>query len=274
MAEVLIDFNEQYPFAGTILLFVFILALTGFCAHLFVKIVKRVTSRDDIPLSSSSIFVNITRAAIWLLGISIALDRCFNIDASAFIAALGVGGIAISLGFQDTLSNLIGGLQISLAGLVQPGDYVEVLGQQGRVSDVTWRHTTILDADGYKHLIPNSLINKNSLINFGNTAIVSIPFVVPCATNLVDFTDKACAAVRQAIGDDLVSETSPCVRFNGNVIGGIQGTIDVTIERGQKGAGVVRTIMTQAVSHLIAEAAAPLEEPAVQAGKDQAADNK
>ena len=40
--------------------------------------------------------------------------------------ALGIGGIAISLGFQDTLSNLIGGLQVSLLRIIKPGDNIEV----------------------------------------------------------------------------------------------------------------------------------------------------
>ena len=40
------------------------------------------------------------------------LDSCFGVDTSSLITALGVGGIAVSLGFQDTLSNFIGGLHV------------------------------------------------------------------------------------------------------------------------------------------------------------------
>ena len=76
---------------------------------------------------------------------SIILDACFNIDASALITALGVGGIAVSLGFQDTLSNLIGGLQMTFMGIIKPGDNIEVGSEKGVVQDITWRHTTIKD---------------------------------------------------------------------------------------------------------------------------------
>ncbi|MBS4844300.1 MAG: mechanosensitive ion channel, partial [Collinsella sp.] len=74
------------------------------------KTLRHLLNRDDNPLPASSIFINIARAVIWMIGGSFILDNCFGINANALVAALGVGGIAISLGFQDTLSNLIGGM--------------------------------------------------------------------------------------------------------------------------------------------------------------------
>lgn len=52
-----------------------------------------------------------------MVGGSVMLSTCFGIDVSAAITALGIGGIAISLGFQDTISNLIGGVQVSCCAL-------------------------------------------------------------------------------------------------------------------------------------------------------------
>ena len=87
--------------------------------------------------------MNIVRGAVWFLGICIMLSTCFNVNVSAAITALGIGGIAISLGFQDTISNLIGGLQVSLMRIVKPGDNIEVGSSSGVVKDVTWRHTSL-----------------------------------------------------------------------------------------------------------------------------------
>ena len=53
------------------------------------------------------------------------LSTCYGVDVSAAITALGIGGIAISLGFQDTIANLIGGLQVSLLRIIKPGDNIE-----------------------------------------------------------------------------------------------------------------------------------------------------
>ena len=58
-----------------------------------------------------------------------------------------------SLGFQDTLSNLIGGLQVSLLRIIKPGDNIEVGSATGVVKDITWRHTTIRNGAGEEVLL-------------------------------------------------------------------------------------------------------------------------
>ena len=95
---------------------------TAVAAKVVSKTLNHLLNRDDNPLPASSIFINIARAVIWMIGGSFILDNCFGINANALVAALGVGGIAISLGFQDTLSNLIGGMQVTFMGIIKPGD--------------------------------------------------------------------------------------------------------------------------------------------------------
>ncbi len=99
-------------------------------------------------MPSSSIFVNIARGAVWLMGVCIMLSTCFGVDVSAAITALGIGGIAISLGFQDTISNLIGGLQVSLLRIIKPGDNIEVGSSSRRGEGHYLRHTTIRNGEG------------------------------------------------------------------------------------------------------------------------------
>lgn len=152
--------------------------ITALVTKIATRIIRHILNRDENPLPSSTIFVNIVRTAIWLLGGSIILDNCFGINANAFVAALGVGGIAISLGFQDTLSNLIGGLQVSFTGLVKPGDNIEVGGKTGVVEDVTWRHTTIRDSIGQCIVVPNSVISKNTLVHLLPAGRVVVPVAI------------------------------------------------------------------------------------------------
>lgn len=141
-----------------------ILAITAIVSMLVTKFLRKILHYNkENNLPSSSIFVNIARAAIWIIGICIMLSTCFNVDVSAMIAALGVGGIAISLGFQNTLSNLIAGLQISLMRIVKPGDIINVASDTGVVKDVNWWNTTIIDESGNTILIPNSKLVTSSL---------------------------------------------------------------------------------------------------------------
>lgn len=127
------------------------------------RVIKKLMQVDGLPIPESSIIVNIVRIVIWVLGISIMLSACFNVDVNALLAALGVGGIALSLGLQDTIRNFFGGLQVTLMGIVRPGDHVIVDGVEGIVQDVTWRQTVVKDYDNLTHLIPNAIINATTV---------------------------------------------------------------------------------------------------------------
>lgn len=151
---------------STLITAAIILLITALVAHLLTRVLKTVLNRSANPLPSYSIFINIGRVSVWIIGVCIILSSCFNVNVSAAVAALGVGGIAISLGFQSTLSNLIGGLTLSLTKLFQPGDRIEVSGFTGIVKDMTWRHTTLLTDKGDEVVIPNSVINTSALVMY------------------------------------------------------------------------------------------------------------
>ena len=118
------------------------------------KVVKRalhaLLDHPENPLPASSLIINIGRGVVWVIGGSIILQSCFGINPNALVTALGVGGVALSLGLQDTLSNLIGGIQMTLMGVVRPGDNIEIGSETGVVTDVGLRHTTIITKLGDK----------------------------------------------------------------------------------------------------------------------------
>lgn len=179
--------------------------ITVITARIAARALQHILSRDSNPLPSSSIIVNIARAAIWIIGGSVILDACFGINANALVTALGVGGIAVSLGFQDTLSNLIGGLQVTFMGIVRPGDNIEVGAEAGVVQDVTWRHTTIRDSLGQTVIIPNSVISKTALVHLLPPSRVVVPFAVPRgqelggeASSIEELTDRVTELARTA----------------------------------------------------------------------------
>ena len=140
-----------------------IVIATAVLAHMVTKLLRRLISADGVPLPSSSIVVNIARVVIWVLGLSIMLSSCFNVDVNGLFAALGIGGVALSLGLQDTIKNLIGGVQVTLMKIVQPGDHVIIGSTEGIVQDVSWRQTVVKDYENIVHLIPNAVINSSEV---------------------------------------------------------------------------------------------------------------
>ncbi|MBR2834709.1 MAG: mechanosensitive ion channel [Coriobacteriales bacterium] len=161
-----------------LLIAVIILVITAIVAHYARKLITKLLSRDGVELPSSSILINIAYTVIWASGIAFMLSFCFNVDINGLIAALGVGGIALSLGLQDTLKNLIGGLMVTILGIVQPGDHVIVGSVEGIVQDVTWRQTVVKDYENTIHLIPNATINSSGISKVEPSFIVSSTLVI------------------------------------------------------------------------------------------------
>ncbi len=242
--------QEQYPVLETLLIIAIVMLITWIVEHCIFKVLSHMGKRKNDPLPSSSIFANIARICIWFLGVATALKICFNVDITAFVAAMGVGGIAISLGFQDTLLNLIGGLQVSMGRLVEPGQYIQVLNQCGRVTDISWRHTTILDSDGKTHMIPNSLMNKNSLVDIGSTGEVQVPFLIPVSTDVHDFTRDVEDALLKSL-DGQLGPRGIKVQFDGQIYGGLSGNVVADIIRTQMDASTARDKISRAIDPVL-----------------------
>jgi small-conductance mechanosensitive channel len=108
-------------------------------------------------------------ARVLLVSISvIMLLSLYNINVNALIAALGVGGLALSLAAQDTLSNVISGIMIMLDQPFRVGDRIEIqgLGTWGDVVDIGLRSTRIRTRDNRLVIVPNNTISTDQVVNY------------------------------------------------------------------------------------------------------------
>lgn len=96
-------------------------------------------------------------AFIFVVG-GLALLRFFGINATAALAGLGIGGIAVALSAQKTLENVIGGLSIIFDEAVKVGDTVRIGTMTGAVEYVGLRSTRIRTVDRTVVTIPNGQI--------------------------------------------------------------------------------------------------------------------
>lgn len=237
-------------FLGKIIAAIVILVIVGAVSHVMVKWLRHIMQRDSNPIPQSSIFVNITRGIIWGVGICLVLDSCFNVNMSALIAALGVGGIALSLGFQDTLSNLIGGVQISFMRIVQPGDNIQVGNNKGVVQDVTWRHATIKNRNGETVVIPNSVISKNAVVHLPPPERISVPFMALSSNDLDSMAEQIVQIAHEIAAQyaEIVSE--PNVLFTEVTAEGIMGKVLLEIDDAEQ-ATPVSDAITRAIAPIV-----------------------
>ena len=126
-----------------------------------VRAIKRIFEKGEVP--KGTIFINIARGLIWFLALLSVLQPVFGVAPTGFVAALGIASIAITLGMQDTIANVLAGLTLMFMHVFEVGDWIEVNGYQGVVVDITWRATTIRSLIGDTIVIPNSVLGANTM---------------------------------------------------------------------------------------------------------------
>lgn len=228
-----------------------VVIVVAVACHILVKTVQRVLAHESTSLSQTTIMINIVRIVVWGLALCFIADVCFDVNMNAAIAALGVGGIAISLGFQNTLSNLFGGILITMTHVVKPGDHVSVSGNKGIVQDVNWSYTTIHNSLNQTVIIPNSVMASNAVTHLPAPNHVFVPIVVMCELgNVDDLAEKIKHAALDAANSVAKVTKEPSVTFS--MIGekGLSGSILLTIDDGSKSSAATDAV-TRAVAPLI-----------------------
>jgi len=104
---------------------------------------------------------------IVIIGTLIQILHLINVNVTALIAGISIGGLALALAAKDTVSNLIGSLMVFMDKPFQIGDYIEVDGFGGTVKEVGFRSTRIQTKDTSVISIPNGKIANTALVNKG-----------------------------------------------------------------------------------------------------------
>ncbi|MCW5555768.1 MAG: mechanosensitive ion channel family protein [Verrucomicrobiae bacterium] len=94
----------------------------------------------------------------------VTLDN-LEVNITAAIASLSIGGLAVGLAAQDTLANLFGGISIFLDKPFRIGDRVQLDGVDGPVESIGLRSTRVRNLDGHLISIPNKTMGNATITN-------------------------------------------------------------------------------------------------------------
>jgi len=90
-----------------------------------------------------------------------------NVNVTALIAGISIGGLALALAAKDTVQNLFGSAMIFIDRPFQVGDYIIAGGHEGTVVEVGFRSTRIMQIDTSIVSIPNGAVADMPLTNLG-----------------------------------------------------------------------------------------------------------
>jgi MscS family membrane protein len=129
-------------------------------------------SGETGPMDAALLLAQRAGKALLVIVSIIMILGNFGVNVSALVATLGIGGLAISLAAQDTLSNMVSGIMILMDQPFRIGDRIEIQGLTaglntwGEVVDIGLRSTRIRTSDNRMVIVPNSNISKNQVINY------------------------------------------------------------------------------------------------------------
>ncbi len=143
-----------------------ILSVTLVAANASARLITYSIQKAEIPIPLTGLSQAVIKGSILTIGLLIVLGT-LGVSITPLITALGVGGLAVALALQDSLSNLFSGIHILMEKPIRVGDFIKLeSGQEGIVKDIGWRTTRILMRPNNLVIIPNNKLAQSVLTNY------------------------------------------------------------------------------------------------------------
>jgi len=158
--------HDLFPIVNKILFSILIISVTLVVAKISVKFIKLYAEKPGSAMPMTGLTRTLIYGLVLSIGIMILLNT-LGISVTPLLTTLGIGGLAVALGLQDTLSNLFAGFYVTAAKQVRVGDYIQLeTGEEGYVVDIGWRTTKLKPLHDNLILVPNSKIGQAIITNY------------------------------------------------------------------------------------------------------------
>lgn len=168
-----------------------ILVLATIISNVFRAFMHRYFERSSrllhVDPTRYKFFKNAVSFIIYLVAVTIIFYTIPELKTIGMSLFAGAGILAIIIGFasQAAFSNIISGIFIVTSKPFRVGDFIKISDEFiGTVEDITLRHTVIRNNENRRIIIPNAVINNQTIIN----------------SNIVD--EKVCSLIDMSISYD------------------------------------------------------------------------
>jgi len=136
---------------------------------------------------------------IWIVA-GLMILKEMNFDVRPLLAGAGVAGVAIGLGAQNIIKDVLGGVFLMMENQLRVNDVAVINGKTGLVEEINLRTTVLRGEDGAVHIFPNGVIQGLS-----NLTREYSYYVFNLSVSYSEDTDRV-VSVLQEIGAELSQE--------------------------------------------------------------------
>lgn len=205
VVDLSIEFGPKAVTAGIIM------AVGFFVARSVGRVFERWLQKLHLEPPVQLLLLRVVRLLIFGMFLILALQN-LGVQLLPLIAGLGVAGAGIALAMQGVLGNLAAGLTIIFTRPFRVGEYVEMVGVEGRVEAIELFSTKLSNPDRSQIVIPNRKIVGEILHNYGTIRQLDIVVGVAYGTDL----NAALAAVNRVLNANTraLKDPAPVVRVS------------------------------------------------------------
>jgi small-conductance mechanosensitive channel len=139
-----------------------IIAIMGLVNNLVFESARPSTWQSKVP----GLLRDLLRLLLVAIGLAMVYSIVWGQEIGGAIAALGVTSIVVGLALQEPLGNLFSGLVLLMERPFEVGETIEVGSVAGEVKEINWRSAHIEALGGAIQVVPNSTLNKETILNF------------------------------------------------------------------------------------------------------------
>jgi small conductance mechanosensitive channel len=158
------------------------------------RMMDRMLKRLQLELPIRQLLLRIVRLLVLGLFVIMALQN-LGVELLPLIAGIGLAGAGIALAMQGVLSNIVAGLTIIFTRPFRVGEYIQIVGVEGKVDSIQLFSTTLSHTDMSRVVIPNRKIAGEILHNYGQIRQLELMVGVAYETEL----NKALSTVTEIL---------------------------------------------------------------------------
>jgi small conductance mechanosensitive channel len=182
-----------------------------FVARWIGEIFQRWLDKLELEPPVRLLLLRVLRLIVFGLFFILALQN-LGVQLLPLIAGLGVAGAGVALAMQGVLGNLAAGLVIIFTKPFRVGEYVGLVGVEGRVESIELFNTTLSHPDLSHVVIPNRKIVGEILHNYGQIRQLEVVVGVAYSTDL----NEALATVNDVLKQNqrVLKDPAPLVAIS------------------------------------------------------------
>ncbi len=150
-----------------VLVYILLVVLVYVERRLFKKFIER-RDKQSIDKTNLVFLRNIVIYTTYGIGFLSMLRQIPGMQqlSATVLAGAGILAAAVGFGSQQAISNIVSGIFMVLFKPFRVGDYIDMGGEnKGTVVDISLRHTTIKNAENRMIIVPNNVLNNQSIVN-------------------------------------------------------------------------------------------------------------